>query len=111
MRKETFIEQEERLDRESADRISANMQDALQALEEAVAGMASPSTANLQTVFNLMQQRQRVASNHLELTPEEQLQALDAVENWYVSQGAAYPQQRRLEQQRDYWRTRMTRSD
>jgi hypothetical protein len=107
MSKETFTEREQRLDRESADRIYENMQGALEALEEAVAGMANPNTANLQTVFNLMQQRQRVANRHLELTPEEQLRALDDVENWYVSQGAVYPQQRRLEQQRSYWKTRM----
>jgi hypothetical protein len=88
-----------------------NMQEILEVLEETVAGISNPDSANLQVLYNLMQQRLRVENERLELTPEEQLQALDDLENWYVLQGASYPQQKRLEEQRRYWKSRISDRD
>ncbi len=110
MTRETDKERETRFGQESNKRILDNMRGILNLLEENVNRFADPTKADVQTVYNLMQQRLKVKNGRLDLLPEEELQALDNLEEWFTSQKVQYPFPERIEEQRNFWKSKRKES-
>jgi hypothetical protein len=86
--------------------IRQNLQNILNLLKDREALIADPKQVDLQLIFEISIQEQRVTTLD-EMFPENYLTALDNTEKWFKDHGLEYPQPARLVEQREYWQKRL----
>ena len=94
-------------DEQSRQRIKENLEAGLSMLETAVNDFPDPATADLNTLYNYCKQKIMVEKVVVNLTPQDHLDALNSLEDWFVSRSLPYPQPERIGQQRAFWQAKV----
>lgn len=88
-------------------RIEENLRGVLEIYEEMINDIANPADANPQTIYDYQKQKMMVEKCDVRLTPGEHLIALDELEKWFTSRNISYPLPARIQEQRDFWKSKL----
>ena len=98
----------ERLDAEHEAVIRGIVQEKANRLEEMLYGIADPSSA-LQTLSKLFEAQIQLEQEKIPLTlkPEQELDVINRIENWYNERGLKHPNPKWAEEQKRFWKKKI----
>ena len=77
----------------------------LRIMEDNLAMVANPETARPQLIYDICLQRRRITTED-DLKPQDYLDSLVELEEWYRNYHVSYPFPERLKDQKEYWKSR-----